>query len=465
MSEPMNRRTFLALAGAGTVAIALPSCANQVSSDPDVIRYWGQGAADADKDQAVVDAFVQTPAGDGIRIDVSQVPSSGNSDMSQIITAVRGGTAPDVWWMDRFNTVQSASIGLLEPLDGYIEEFEGVSAEEYRRQWLSFAVDELTYDGQLYGLPTSTDARGIMYNEDPLREFGIDLDMFDPAQHVLTWDELAEVAEACVEIDGNGNYTRFGFAPWLDQGWPYTWGFGTGAAVYDNESRSVTLDTPEWLAVFDMYAEWAERFPYARVDTFFATYQPPNAPPAQTAMFSGRLAMTPTGPWQISGNEKYAPDLPLKFTWLPTWAEGDATYTWSGGFALVVPKGTEVTRTLWEFIKFYAGGSGQSIAVPLLGSLPTHLQTIQDGGYNPKAQFFADMLGSSTSRPPLPVGTAAWDALGRAKDSVTLGSETSQQATATAQAFVAPKMDLFPDFTMPESYGQPIDLTPPPATG
>ena len=458
----LNRRSFLALAGAGTVAIALPSCANQRSSDPNVIRYWGMGAADTDKDQAVADAFAQTPQGEGVRVDISQVPSSGNSDMSQIITAVRGGTAPDIWWIDRFNTVQSASIGLLEPLDPYIEEFEGVSAEEYRQQWVSFAVDELTYDGQLYGLPTSTDARGIMYNADLVRSIGLDLDMFDPEQHVLTWDELADIAERCVEIDGNGNYTQFGFAPWLDQGGsPYTYAFGKGAAVYDNDATTITMDTPEWLEVYELYAEWVERFPFARVDAFFATYQPPNAPPAQTVMFSERMVMTPTGPWQIQGNEKYAPDLDFRWTWLPVWNADDPTYTWSGGQGLVFPRGTEVTRTKWEYMKFHAGGPGQTIIQPMLGNLPTHLQTIADGAYNPKAQFFADMLPFSTSRPPLPVGTAAWDALDRARQSVTLGSASPDGAAAEAQAFVAPKMDLFPGFQMPQTYGQPIDLTPP----
>lgn len=458
----VNRRTFLALAGAGTVAIALPSCANQRNTDPDVIRYWGQGAADADKDQAAVDAFTATPQGEGVRVQISQVPSNGSADMSQIITAVRGGTAPDLWFMDRFNTVQSASIGLLEPLDPWIEEYEGVSAEEYRRQWISFAVDELSYDGQLYGLPVQTDARGIMYNFGMLREVGLDPDMFDPAQHTLTWDELADVAETCVEMDGNGNYTRFGFAPWLDQGGsPYTYAFGDGAHVYDNATASVTMDTPEWVKVYELYAEWAERFPFARVDAFQATYQPPNAPPAQTMMFSERMVMTPTGPWQIQGNEKYAPDIDFRWTWLPVWEADAPTYTWSGGFSLVVPRGTTITKNLWEFLKFYGGGAGQSIVVPMLGSIPTHLQTLADGTFNPKAQFFADMMASSTSRPPIPAGSAAWDALDRARQSVTLGSASPQTAAQTAQAFVAPKMQLFDGFRMPETYGQPVDLTPP----
>lgn len=401
------------------------------------------------------DAFLATDAGRDAQIFIDQVPSSGVADMSSIITAVRGGTAPDVWWMDRFNAVQNASIGLLEPLDPLIEEFEGMSASEFTSQWIQFGVDELTYDGQLYGLPTSTDARGLMYNEDVLRDAGVDLGLFDPAQHVITWDELTEACEKIVQIDGRGNYTRFGFAPWLSEGWPYTWGFGLDAQAYDNASAAVTLDSPQWESVYQLYADWAEMYPYSSVDAFFATYQPPNAPPTQTAMFSGRLGIDTTGPWQISGNEKYAPDLPLKFTYLPVAAEGDPTYTWSGGQSLVIPRGANTTRTLWEFLKFYAGYEGQSIVVPQSGNLPTNLRAIEEGNDNPEAELFRTMLPNSTSRPPLPVGTAMWDTLTRARSSVALGSKSPAEAIAENQAMIEPKMAQFEGYQMPDTYGEP----------
>lgn len=207
--------------------------------------------------------------------------------------------------------------------------------------------------------------------------------------------------------------------------------------------------------MYQLYADWAEMYPYSSVDSFFATYQPPNAPPTQTAMFSGRLGIDITGPWQISGNEKYAPDLPLKFTYLPVAAEGDPTYTWSGGQSLVIPRGANITRTLWEFLKFYAGYEGQSIVVPQFGNLPTNLRAIEEGNYNPEAELFRTMLPNSTSRPPLPVGTAMWDTLTRARSSVALGSKSPAEAIAENQAMIEPKMALFEGYQMPDTYGEP----------
>ncbi|WP_152354548.1 extracellular solute-binding protein [Brachybacterium subflavum] len=451
----ISRRSFLAGATAAGAAVGLGACASAPAAGPNVVSYWGLGAADVDKDNQVIDAFKKTDAGKNAEIYVDQVPSSGVADMSQIITAVRGGTAPDVWWMDRFNAVQNASIGLLEPIDGLIEKYEDVSPEEFKSQWIQFAIDELTYDDQLYGLPATTDARGLLYNKDVLKDAGVDLDLFDWKKHVITWDELGEACEKIVDIDKRGNYKRFGFAPWLSEGWPYTWGFGLDAQAYDNETATVTLDSPQWESVYQLYADWAEQYPYASVDAFFATYQPPNAPPTQTAMFSGRLGVDTSGPWQISGNEKYAPDLPLDFTYLPVAKEGDPTYTWSGGQCLVIPKGANITKTLWEFMKFYAGFEGQSIVVPQFGNLPTSIKAIQEKKYNPKAELFRTMLPNSTSRPPLPVGSAMWDTLTRTKSSVALGSSTPKQAVESNQQMIAPKMELFPDYKMPETYGKP----------
>ncbi|QCR53875.1 hypothetical protein C1N80_10005 [Brachybacterium sp. SGAir0954] len=360
------------LQGTGLAAVAAlggGACARTPDSDASTVRYWGMGAAVKDKDEAVKAAFLATDAGRGVEIHIDQVPSSGAADMSQIITAVRGGTAPDLWWMDRFNAVLNASIGLLEPLDDLIEEYEGVSVEEFTSQWLQFAIDELTYEGSVYGLPTSTDARGLLCNQDVLQGAG-------------------------------------------------------------------------------------EEFPFSRVDAFYATYQPPNAPPSRIALFSQRLAITATGPWQNSGNRKYAPDLPLTWTWLPVAEEGDPTYTWSGGFSLVMPKGSSMSKAAWDFMTFHTGLDGQRSYVPELGSLPTHLHAIEEKAYDPTAELFRQMLPGSTSRPPLPVGSVASDAMDRAKTSVALGSKTPQQVLEETQAMVVPKMDLFPGFRMPETYGE-----------
>lgn len=137
---------------------------------------------------------------------------------------------------------------------------------------------------------------------------------------------------------------------------------------------------------------------------------------------------------------------------------GDDIYTWSGGSAFVVPKGANMTKNLWEFMKFYAGTPGQNLIMPMLGDLPTNIQTIVDGNYNEKAELFRQMLPYLTSRPPLPVGSAAWATLARTRTAVALGSMTPQEAIETNQAMVEPKMALFEGYQMPDTYGQMSEI-------
>ena len=194
----INRRTLLRALGAGaSVTIAggsIVGCTNRPvgeERDPNTVRLWGLGAADADKEATVLEAFSEQHP--DVKVEVSQVPSNGEGDASSVITAIRGKTGPDLYWMDRFNAPQFASLGLLEPIDGLIEEQEGVSPEEFMSGWINFATDELHYDGQYFGLPTATDTRAMYVNMDLATEAGIDPALLDPKNGPMTYDQLWEI--------------------------------------------------------------------------------------------------------------------------------------------------------------------------------------------------------------------------------------------------------------------------------
>ena len=57
------------LQGTGLAAVAAlggGACARTPDSDASTVRYWGMGAADKDKDEAVKEAFLATDAGRGV---------------------------------------------------------------------------------------------------------------------------------------------------------------------------------------------------------------------------------------------------------------------------------------------------------------------------------------------------------------------------------------------------------------
>ena len=168
------------------------------------------------------------------------------TEATALITAVRGGTGPDVYMLDRFTVAQRAADGLLEDLT----QFDDNPLEGY----IAFAAEEATFDGKAYALPFDTDTRALYYNIGMLEEAGIDPAELDPANGPVTWDRVMEIANQLNEDDADGNYTRMGFIPWQTwsngQGWHYTYGFSWGADFFDEAGCRVTPDDPNNVEAF-----------------------------------------------------------------------------------------------------------------------------------------------------------------------------------------------------------------------
>lgn len=457
----IDRRTLIKALGAGaSVSIAggaITGCTDRPTGsdrDPNLVRLWGIWASDADVEAEVVEAF--TAENPDITVEVSQVPSNGEGDASSVITAVRGRTGPDVYFMDRFNTSQFASLGLLEPIDGLIEEHEGVSPKEYMSGWVKFATDELFYDGHYYGLPMDTDTRGMYVNLDLADEAGVDRALLDPTNGPLTYEQMWELDEQVSIQDERGSYEQVTWIPWDDQASLLMWAIANKVPLYDNAECRMLLDEQPMLDVATMYSGWVERLDFPRLDAFKATYQPPNAPPEQTSFFSGRQLFQITGPWGVQGQADYKPDMNYTVTHLPVPNEGDDPFTWAGGFSLTMPKGASMSEAAWRFMSFYAGYEGQKILATGISRIPTNLETLADPeGWNQDIRFFAELLGVAQSRPPLPVGTKLWDAMMTMQESLNQGSDTPENLVKEAQAYVDPTMQQFCPFQLPENFGEP----------
>ena len=210
----INRRSFLKGAAAVGVAAAGVGTVSGCSTErgPNDIVLWGVGGDSREYQAQIIEAFKkENPE---INVIVNNVPGSGDGDATSVITAVRGGTAPDLWFMDRFSCAQYASLGLLESISPLIEKYEDPT---FLDQFLPFAVNELRLNGQVYGLPNQTDTRVLYYNKEVLRDAGIDTDALDPANGAPTVAMIDEMSDKLIKTDERGNYTRLGLIPYEDR--------------------------------------------------------------------------------------------------------------------------------------------------------------------------------------------------------------------------------------------------------
>ena len=94
-------------------------------------------------------------------------------------------TAPDIFMEDTYMTATDAASGYLACLDDYLNEWEDW---DHYLDGTKAAVKGT--DGKSYGVPVSTDSRGIWYNKEILQKAGYEIP-WQPAN----WEEVLEAAQ------------------------------------------------------------------------------------------------------------------------------------------------------------------------------------------------------------------------------------------------------------------------------
>ena len=383
------------------------------------VVFWTSHTQESDVDAltSIVESF--NAENDDLQISMVQVPGA-ETDAAKLMTAVRGGIGPDLYLLDRFTVAERAAAGVLEPVGDHLQVNQG-------GDYVDFAWQEVLYDGEPYGLPFDTDVRALWYRADLLEEAGIDFDALDPENGPPTLDEVREISDAFDEEDDSG-YTRMGFVPWLEQGWHFTWGYAHGGDFFDADSCEVTPTEPGVLAAFEFMHEWAQDKGPQDMQSFLDAYNPPEIPIPQTPIMQGRVAMMISGEWWIALIDRYAEeDMDFRVTYVPVAEDGADPVSWSGGWSMVIPTGTENVENAVRAMEYMAGPEGQEIYAVESNHLPT-LTALSDVFDTEVNQFFVDLVPHSNNRPPLPVGVQYWDELTTAQEAVTLGQAEPAEA-------------------------------------
>ena len=121
------------------------------AQDPVTVTFWGDWGGEGERQfNVMVDAF--NASQDKIRVEYVV-----QEDMiTKFLTASTAGDAPDIMFWDRWRTALYAPRGVLMPINEYMER-DGVSVDEF----YSEAIRELSWDGNVYGLPLTVDARAL----------------------------------------------------------------------------------------------------------------------------------------------------------------------------------------------------------------------------------------------------------------------------------------------------------------
>jgi multiple sugar transport system substrate-binding protein len=190
------------------------------------LTIMGFGTGD---DVAETRAAIATKAVGG---DVSR-PSGAFNDQ-QFLAAVASGNVPDLVYLDRQKVGTYAAKGAFVPLTSCIKS-QKINMNQYRKA----ALAEVTYKGQIYGIPEFYTIRNILVNNDVLDMTHTPIGWLNPSKPAL----LLKAAKQMVSFDSSGKLTRIGFDPKIPEFFPL-WAKAYGVDILSKDGLTPHLNDP-----------------------------------------------------------------------------------------------------------------------------------------------------------------------------------------------------------------------------
>ncbi|MEZ5162370.1 MAG: extracellular solute-binding protein [Fimbriimonadaceae bacterium] len=154
----MIRRWILAVL---CLAMALPTLAQEQKET--VITVWGMAITPDEKGADVlVRQFERENPGIKVRL---LGMGAGAMSPQKLMTAIVGGSPPDLVRQDRFTMSDWASRGAFRALDDLMARDQGTDPRTPRQdQYYPATWQETVYDGNVYGIPIGADDRVLYWN-------------------------------------------------------------------------------------------------------------------------------------------------------------------------------------------------------------------------------------------------------------------------------------------------------------
>jgi multiple sugar transport system substrate-binding protein len=302
----------------------------------------------------------------------SVVKPFGDIWTANIAAVAAGSGMPDVIIEDRPSLPLRAANGVETNLQPLITKDKMDTSVFWPFTW-----SQTLYKNESYGIPFETDVRVLWYDKTLFTQAGL-----DPNNPPKTWDELKAAADKLDKKDANGNYTRIGFLPYgVGNISPDIWNYTNGNSLAA-ENGTVNINNPAFQETLNWIKSWVDRYGgLQKVQNFLGKFgAAPNDP-----FMSGAVAMYA----DIGGEESilnfYRPQITtddgkkVNMEWGAAQLPYNKTpASWSGGFAMSIPKGAANQAAAWEWIKCATGYDANVSWARDTAAIPTYQAAAQD---------------------------------------------------------------------------------------
>nr|WP_240646059.1 ABC transporter substrate-binding protein [Georgenia sp. SYP-B2076] len=232
--------------------------------------------------------------------DVDVTLTKGDLDIQQFLSAVAAGDPPELIYATRDQIGTFASRGAIIPLTACIEG-EGIRTEDFR----DFALNQVTFDGEVYGIPEFSTVALTMANADLLAAAGRSVEDVNGS----SWEAISAATTAMHKADG-GSLSVIGYDTKMPEFFPL-WARANGAELLSDDGRTARLNDPAAVEALD----WAVSV-YTDQGGFPGIKAAKDAsdPFGSGNQFAaGTLGAMPMEQWYINVLNDVSPDAPMVF--------------------------------------------------------------------------------------------------------------------------------------------------------
>jgi multiple sugar transport system substrate-binding protein len=390
------------------VLFLLAACSNDKSASPGNSGSSQPSGTSSGSDGSVVELKMWQQWGNGHEKEVLdqmikkfedshpniKITETAVTDNAKILTAISGGTAPDIIDLGSTNALgEWAAKGALTPLDDLLEQ-DNID----KNQFIPASWKAVTYKGKVYAMPFVAFNEGLLYNKQMFKDAGL-----DPEKPPKTMEELTQYAEKLTKTDASGKITQMGFVP----NWPgshlqtsLAWLFG--GEFYNENDKKITVNDPGIVKALEWERQFYQKYGPQKVQDFITSSG--QYLTAQDLFESGKLAMTIDGSWAIRFIQENVKDLDQQIgaAYIPSSSEHPDLYGTSfiDVNPQIIPAGAKHPKEAWQFIKWLttdkdiASEFADLVAnIPHLKDAPT-TKLLDD----PRFKVFIELAGSDKAR-------------------------------------------------------------------
>ena len=370
--------------------------AEEASGDVTIWYYW-----ETEGHQKALNHIIEefNSSQDDITVEAKYVPFA--DFKKQLSIGASADELPDLVILDNPDHAAYAAMGI----------FADITDKFDVSNYCEGPVNSCTLDGKLYGVPFGSNDLVLFYNEDMLKEAGVEVP--------TTWDELLEAAKATTTDTVSGfahcalqnEEGTFNFLPWV---------WSTGASSYEINSEGGIKALTFEKDLVDSGAMTKEAINWTQGDTMHQ-------------FIAGNLAMMINGTWQIPTMRDEVPD--LKWNVAPIPQDKEQASGLGGENYAVIAGGNEDAAI--EFLKYATTPETCLYMMNAMGYISAD-STIAENQFegDDVYQVFVDEMQYAHARGPLPEWPSISDAISLAFNKVITGESSPEDAAAEAQATI-----------------------------